>query len=155
MNDFGKKVAGMISKPSFRDDPHVGKYFNYDDDFKNNLISRLKSDVGYYLGNGLYLGEGTKDNPSKTYWLTDEPIERSVDLMEELYGSLKTKPNHDFNKEIGEYRKKLASPVEYNPEYHSLLTKEVKNVPEKMKYYRDTYKGNKRFQDLLDIIERL
>ena len=127
--------------------PLAKDFEGHDDRFRYQMLDRLRSDLDYYLGHGLY--------SENQLWNSDKKPETTVELMKGLYDSFDEKPQWLGADKIRDYEKRLAEPVKYNPEYHDYFRDRIKENPYAMSYYRETYPDNKRLNQLLDLIEKM
>lgn len=125
-----------------------GAFEGKDDEYRYRMLDRLEQDLKYYLGHGLY-GE-------HNLWNGGGP-EETVRLMKGLYDSLPEKPRWINKGNIDDYEQALNANVTYKPEYHSNLKSSLEGNPSLYDYYRneDAYKNNRRFMQLLDIIQNM
>ena len=68
--------------------------------FQYMMLSRLKSDCDYFLGNG--------EKSSRLWGIT---IEEHIDAMKDYWNNLKTKPEWLSMEEILEYKKEMTKEI--------------------------------------------
>ena len=118
-----------------------------EDKFRYQLLDRLRGDLDYYLGHGIY--------NENNLWNSDKKPETTVKYMKSLYDSFVDKPEWLTADQIRDYEKRLGEPIQYNPDTHDYFKNYIKETPNGIKRYREQYKDNDRLQQLLNIIENM
>jgi len=95
----GSKLMSIFNKAEYRTDPKIQKQVNsWSDEMKYRMLSRMESDVKYYLG--------PAGRSNKALWAGNP--EEHLEYMEEIYSQLKEKPEWLSEKTLREYRKQVV-----------------------------------------------